>query len=308
LYQKLLGICSIMFLKQIFRSEMIENPKLIDFIDTKFRGDFYRGHIFHERQMNSCPIGCRGCAVSAVTNAKGSIQYQDLFSFYQDAAQEQASLKITKVEGYDPVFVTYADNSSLPFAQSVKDSVDYKHQIITPVCTTGSWKAERTKWQLEELGKLSNPYRYYRYPSGRDGVGFVLSVPREIRQFEKANYNFDEHVNKIIEDIELLTINGDIEVLIYFNSHIDNDQEIAEKLLEQCLQRLNSKTLEKTKLVITDFNANTLPESCMRYHNSILVSDKGFTKINPDSLDWELDPNLITQTEIASKLFVASSN
>ena len=34
--------------------------------------------------------------------------------------------------------------------------IDFEHQIITPICTTGSWKSERTRWQLEELGKLSN--------------------------------------------------------------------------------------------------------------------------------------------------------
>jgi hypothetical protein len=261
--------------------------------------DFYAGHIFHERQMNSCPIGCAGCAVSASTNAVGAMSYASINELYRDAKSFNVELQITKVEGYDPVFVNYRDDSSVPFAQTVKDAIDLGHNIITPVCTTGSWKADRTKWQLEELGKLGNEYRFYRYPSGNHGVGYALSVPREIRPFANGKYNFDEHLAKLSEDIELLTINGKIDVLIYFNSKVSDDKKIASDIKTTLESKMPLKTAPKVNLIVTDFNDQTLPESCFRYPNSILVSDKGFTLIDPVTMEWELDPNLVSQSQIA---------
>lgn len=266
---------------------------------------FYSGHIFHERQMNSCPIGCEGCAVSAVTNAKGAISYGELYEFYRDARDHQVELQITKVEGYDPVFVSYADDSKIAFAQTVKDAIDLGHNIITPVCTTGSWKSERSKWQLEELGKLGNEYRYYRYPSGNSGVGYVLSVPREIRPFANGRYNFDEHITKLVDDIELLSNNGNLDVLIYYNSKLSKDFETSNQIKSQVSSKISHRTAAKVNLIITDFNEQTLPESCFRYPNSVLVSDKGFTPIDAVSLEWTLDPNLTSQEEIASKKFAS---
>ncbi|MCE2929693.1 MAG: hypothetical protein LW817_08715 [Candidatus Caenarcaniphilales bacterium] len=275
---------------------------LIDLLDKSNLKQFYANHVFHERHMNSCPIGCVGCAVSAVTTAKGSLAYQDLRDFYQDAKVQNVSLQITKVEGYDPVFVSYSDDKDIPFARTVVDAIDLGHQIITPVCTTGSWKADRTKWQLEELGKLSNKYRYYQYPSGNSGVGFVLSVPREIKQFNDGKYNAAEHVDKVSSDIELLTINGDIEVLIYYNSKLLGDHEFAQSLANQIESKLSPNARSRARLMVTNFNSETIPESCFRYTNSILVSDKGFTPIDPKCLDWTDDPNQLSQAEIAAKL------
>lgn len=279
---------------------------LITLPDKSDRAEFYSGNIFHERHMNSCPIGCQGCAVSAVTNAAGSINYKDLLEFYQDAHEHGVSLKITKVEGYDPVFVKYADYADLSFAQSVKDAVNFGHQIITPVCTTGHWKSERSRWQIEELGKLDNHYRAYTYPSGNTGVGFALSVPREIRPFANNKYEFAEHLTKISTDIELLTVAGDIEVLIYFNSKIEGDLAHAEKIKEQLDSRLSKRAIENAQLLITDFNAETLPESCYRYKNSILLSDKGFLPIDQESLEWSIDPNLLEPGELTQKLVTKS--
>jgi hypothetical protein len=265
--------------------------------------DFYAGHIFHERQMNSCPIGCAGCAVSASTSAAGAMTYSSLSEFYKDAKTNCVELQITKVEGYDPVFVNYKDDANIPFAQTVKDAIDLGHNIITPVCTTGSWKADRTKWQLEELGKLGNEYRFYRYPSGNHGVGYALSVPREIRPFANDKYNFDEHLAKLSEDIELLTINGKIDVLIYFNSKVTDDQKIAFDIKSSLESKMPLKTSSKVNLIVTNFNDQTLPESCFRYPNSVLVSDKGFTLIDPVTMEWEINPNIITQEGIAQKKF-----
>ena len=90
-----------------------ENLALIDLLEEDAKASFYSDNIFHERQMNSCPIGCVGCAVSAVTNVKGVISYSDLYDFYKDAADKKAKLKITKVEGYDPVFVQYSDSKNI---------------------------------------------------------------------------------------------------------------------------------------------------------------------------------------------------
>lgn len=271
-------------------------------LDTKTKKDFYSSRVFHERQMNSCPIGCAGCAVSAVTNAKGSINYKDLLAFYKEANDLGISLKITKVEGYDPVFVCYADDMEIPFAQTIKDAIDFGHQIITPVCTTGSWKSDRTKWQLAELGKLDNKYRAYHYPSGSSGQGFVLSIPREINPFSGGRYDFDEHLEKITTDINLLAQNGDLEVLIYFNDKLDGDYDLAVKIKSNIMVRLEEDTLSKVKLSVMNFNSETLPESCFRYTNSVLISDKGFTEINPKTLEWELDPNLLSREELLNKL------
>lgn len=270
-------------------------------IDAKSKKDFYSSHIFHERQMNSCPIGCVGCAVSAAVNVKGSVKYQDIYQFYKEAHDLGVSLKITKVEGYDPVFVNYTDDSSIPFAQTIKDALDLKHQIITPVCTTGSWKSEKSKWQLEELGKLDNKYRAYKYPSGKAGQGFVLSIPREINPFAN-NYNFDQHLEKILLDIKLLTANGNLDVLIYFNNQIESDYDTAIKIKSNIIINLDTATLNKVKLELANFNQETIPESCFRYTNSVLVSDKGFSQINPKTMEWDLDPNLLEPQELVTKL------
>ncbi len=292
-----------MFFNIIVSSETLT---LINLLDENEKDSFYRGSIFHERQMNSCPIGCNGCAVSAVTSAKGVISYSDLFDFYKDAFDKNVSLKITKVEGYDPVFVQYKDSKKIPFASSVKAAVDFGHQIITPICTTGSWKSERTKWQLEELGKLSNRYRRYTYPSGNTGEHYVLSVPREIRPFANGKYDFNDHISKIVGDISLLTVNGDIEVLIYFNSKVKGDMEVAEDIKKAVAKELNETQAERAKLLATDFNIETLPESCYRYDNSVLVCDKGFVPINTTKMDWELDPNTTSFEEISAKLYATT--
>ena len=280
----------------------LQTLSFVELLDESTKGSFYAEHIFHERQMNSCPIGCEGCAVSAVTNARGVISFSDLYDFYKDAHDQGVSLKITKVEGYDPVFVQYKDSSNIPFAASLKAAVDFGHQIITPLCTTGSWKSARTEWQLEELGKLSNKYRRYTYPSGKTASHFVLSVPREINPFKNGKYDFKEHVNKIVGDIQLLTANGDLEVLIYFNSKTDDDFGVADDIKKAVEKELNETQLERTTLTITDFNYDTLPESCFRYDNSILLCDKGFVEIDKDSKEWLLDPNLTSQKELVKKL------
>ncbi len=257
--------------------------------------EFYSQNIFHERQMNSCPIGCKGCAVSASTSAKGSMSFSQIDKFYNEAAELGISLQITKVEGYDPVFVNYTDSAHIPFAQSVKLAKDLGHQIITPVCTTGSWKSPRTIWQVEELGKLDDSYRYYRYPSGNEGVGFVLSVPREINPFQKT-YDQDEHLNKLEEDINLLAANGQLDVLIYYNNHILGDQDFAHELKANLEAILPATILKRTNLLVTNFNSETLPESCFRYPNSILVSDQGFQKINPKTLTWDFEVVTVNET------------
>lgn len=262
---------------------------LIDQIFDLDKHEFYSKSIFHERQMNSCPIGCDGCAVSASTTSKGAISYEALADFYRDARQHKARLNITKVEGYDPVFVNYSDDSSIPFAKSVRDALDLGHRIITPVCTTGSWKSDRTKWQLEELGKLSNQYRSFIYPSGNRGQSFVLSVPREVKPFADGRYNFEGHVDKIVEDIQLLTINGDIDVLIYYNSEFESDYDTAVMIKSNVAIKLEGKARERANFLITNFNSNTLPESCFRYPNSILVSDKGFQAIDTTKMEWDFE-------------------
>lgn len=266
------------------------------------RKEFYSKNVFHERQMNSCPIGCEGCAVSASNTAKGSIKYSDLYGFYKDAHEQDSSLRITKVEGYDPVFVVYADDKNIPFAQSVKDAVDLGHQIITPICTTGSWKSDKTKWQLEELGKLSNKYRQYYYPSGSQGQGFALSVPREIRPFAEGRYDYEDHLRKIVEDINLLTINGNLDVLIYFNNKIDGDYDTAVKIKANVAVSLSERARQRARLLVTNFNSETLPESCYRYPNSVLVANSGFYRINPRTLDWDDEPPLFSSQELNRKL------
>ncbi len=275
-------------------------------LENSDKREFYSNNIFHERQMNSCPIGCQGCAVAASSTAKGTINYADLLGFYQDAHDHGASLSLTKVEGYDPVFVNYSEHNDVPFARSVQDAIDLGHQVITPVCTTGAWKSDRTKWQLEELGKLSNKYRYFRYPSGNDGVGFVLSVPREIRPYADGRYNYDEHIEKITEDIQLLTINGDIEVLVYYNNHKESDYDAAIMIKSNVAVRLTEQARSRAKFLITNFNSDTLPESCYRYPNSVLLCNSGFYKINPKTMNWDDEPPLFNnQSELTDKLVAA---
>lgn len=259
---------------------------LVSQIDTD-RKKFYSSHVFHERHMNSCPIGCEGCAVSASTSKKGSIAYADLLEFYQDAASFGVALNITKVEGYDPVFVNYSDDSNIPFAKSVVDAIDLGHQIITPICTTGSWKAPRTQWQLAELGKLGPKYRYYRYPSGRDGQAYSLSVPREIKPFAGERYNYDDHIAKLLIDIQLLTANGELDALVYFNSNIDGDIKIAQGIQRDLSANLPQEVLVKTQILITEFNSSTLPESCYRYPNSVLITDTELIPIDLEKMDWD---------------------
>ena len=258
-------------------------PDILD--GTLAKKDFLASHIFHERHMNSCPSGCEGCAVSAKTSGKGAINFFELKDFYSEASKLGVDLKITKVEGYDPVFVSYPDAPETPFAETVKLAVDLGHTIITPVCTTGSWKSKRTIWQLEELGKLSNKYREYRYPSGNTGTGFVLSVPRDINPFANK-YDFDEHIKKVSHDIELLAVGGVVDVLIYFNSNKEGDEDIAVQIKNSIKEKLSKDTLLNAKLIVTDFNAETLPESCFRYDNSLLYTDEGFQKIDPITMEW----------------------
>lgn len=279
--------------------------KLIDLIDLQEKKTFYSSSVFHERQMNSCPIGCEGCAVSASSSTKGAMNFNDLYDFYKDAESMEVSLKITKVEGYDPVFVNYKDSDKIPFAASVKTAIDAGHTIITPVCTTGSWKSDRTKWQLEELGKLGKKYRSYTYPSGNYGSHFVLSIPRQIKPFLKGKYDFSEHVKKIVLDIQLLTINGDLEVLIYYNSAIPGDFEVAEDIKNAVGGELSQSLLERVDLIVTNFNNQTIPESCFRYPNSMLVCDKGFVAINQTTMDWSYDPNLSAETQLQTGFALA---
>lgn len=260
--------------------------------------NFYASHIFHERQMNSCPIGCEGCAVSATTSAQGSMSYTELLGFYEEARDLGVSLKLTKVEGYDPVFVNYEDNSEIPFAQSVAAAVDMGHTITTPICTTGSWKSPRTKWQLEELGKLSNHYRKYTYPSGNQGESFVLSVPREIRPYANGKYDFEEHIKKVVEDICLLTQNGNLEVLIYHNSTVDGDMEFATEIRDRVFALLNEDQRKKAKLIVSDFNSEIIPESCMRYANSILLTNNGCYPLDQVTVEWDMNSRLLSDNSV----------
>ncbi|NQY79726.1 MAG: hypothetical protein HRT47_05375 [Candidatus Caenarcaniphilales bacterium] len=256
---------------------------------SNHKKEFFLKHIFHERHMNSCPIGCKGCAVSASTTNKGSLNYENLLDFYKEAADLGVSLSITKVEGYDPAFVQYADNSEISFAQSIVDTIDNGHKIITPICTTGSWKNSRSQWQMEELGKLSNDYRYYQYPSGKSGNAVVLSVPREINPFAGGKkYDIVSHVEKVLADLERLSVNGKVDALIYFNSKVDGDKEIAEEIKARVAPQLSNDKVANIQLLITDFNTETLPESCYRYENSVLFSDKGFIHIDPVIMDWNI--------------------
>jgi hypothetical protein len=263
---------------------MPENQAFQQHINKK---SFYEDHIFHERHMNSCPIGCKGCAVSAKTVGKGAIDYHDLYKTYQEASELGVSMQITKVEGYDPAFVKYADDENISFAQSVKDAIDLGHTIITPICTTGSWKSEQTQWQIDELGKLEPKYREYTYPSGKKGDAFVLSVPREINPFAK-NYDFNDHLVKVVRDIEALTKNGKLEVLIYYNSKLPEDIKTARAIKDELTNALSESAKKNADLLITDFNSETLPESCYRYDNSVLLSDKGFAHIDPVTMDWQV--------------------
>ncbi len=251
--------------------------------------EFLAKHIFHERQMNSCPIGCEGCAVEANTTAQGSMNFSDLKAFYEEAKDLGVALKITKVEGYDPVFVNYQDDTEANFADSLKLAIDLGHTIITPLCTTGSWKSDKSIKQLTEIGKLSNEYRRYTYPSGKLGEAFVLSVPREIRPYANGKYNYNEHINKIVYDIQLLTVGGNLDVLVYHNSKVEDDINFARKIKDEVTEKLTEEQRARTNIFTSDFNAEITPESCMRYENSILVSPEGFSPIDPVVLEWEAD-------------------
>lgn len=277
--------------------ELLENSDISHTMNSK--KEFYANHIFHERHMNSCPIGCEGCAVSASTSNRGALAFNELINFYKEAADFGVSLQITKVEGYDPVFVNYKDDPSAMFADTVKAAVDLGHQIITPICTTGSWKSERSIQQLAALGKLTNKYRFYRYPSGNSGEAIVLSVPREIRPFANDKYDYEQHVDKILFDLQLLSVGGKVEALIYYNSDLEGDLEFAEKLQDRIDKELRASiSIDQRKnieLIITNFNSNTLPESCFRYENSVLVSDTGFKAIDPVSLEWSYESELAQQ-------------
>lgn len=260
-----------------------------DLLSSENKRDFFQKHVFHERHMNSCPIGCNGCAVSASTTNKGALNYADLLEFYQEAKAHHVTLAITKVEGYDPAFVQYADNPEISFAQSVKDAIDNGHEIITPLCTTGSWKNERSQWQMQELGKLSDDYRFFQYPSGNSDNAIVLSVPREINPFAGGKkYDLLSHVDKVMADIDRLSVNGKLDVLVYFNSKVDSDKDVAEAIVDKLAPQLSADQKSKVQLIITDFNTETLPESCYRYENSVLFSDKGFTHIDPVIMDWKI--------------------
>lgn len=249
--------------------------------------NFYLKHIFHERHMNSCPIGCEGCAVSANTTKKGGIDFKSLKEVYKEAKELGVSLSLTKVEGYDPAFVIYNDFPDISFADSVISAIDHGHKIITPICTTGSWKSERTKWQIQELGKLSNHYRKYVYPSGKKGDAIVLSVPREINPFAGGKkYDLEKHIDKVLADTITLSKNGNLEVLVYFNSRVGGDIDIANTIIARLDEQLTTNDKAKVRLAVTDFNMNTLPESCFRYENSVLISDQGFTHIDPVTMNW----------------------
>ncbi len=251
---------------------------------------FYSEHIFHERHMNSCPIGCDGCAVSASTSNQGAIKFSELINIYKEAKELGAKLRITKVEGYDPVFVSYADDPDASFADTVRAAIDLGHEIITPICTTGNWKSERSRWQLEELGKLNPKYRRYRYPSGKVGEAIVLSIPREIRPFANGKYNYDLHIEKIITDLDLLSRGGKVEALIYYNSQLDGDLDFADKMQAELQNKIDRAfqphQIDNIEFQIANFNSNTVPESCFRYTNSVLISDKGFERIDEVTMDW----------------------
>jgi hypothetical protein len=262
---------------------------------------FYSSHVFHERHMNLCPIGCAGCAVSSSQTNVGTINFQDIIAFYKDARDLGVSLKLTKVEGYDPVFVHYPDDLNASFADTVKAAVDMGHQIVTPICTTGGWKSPRTFWQLEELGKLPNKYRRYEYLSGKSGESIALSVPREIRPFEGGRYDYDFHIDKVSNDIERLTYNGDIDVLIYYNSNIEGDIKFAEQIRNEVAYNLKPVAKSRANLMVTNFNNDTMPESCFRFPNSVLVSDRGFDHIDEITLEWGFE--IEAKVEKNKKLF-----
>ncbi len=275
-------ICSIIFPVNV----QVAEPS----ISLETKKQFYAEHVFHERHMNSCPIGCDGCAVSASTTNKGSIKFNELIGIYREAKDLGVKMRITKVEGYDPVFVSYSDKLDASFADTVRAAIDLGHEIITPICTTGNWKSERSRWQIEELGKLEPKYRRYYYPSGNSGEAIVLSVPREIRPFANGKYNYDLHIEKLLVDLDLLSRGGRVEALIYYNSDVEGDLEFAERIKAELHLKLSetisAQQLSNIDLVISNFNGNTLPESCYRYPNSVLFSDKGFEEINPITLQW----------------------
>ena len=259
-------------------------------INLETKKQFYAEHIFHERHMNSCPIGCEGCAVSASTTNKGAIKFSELINTYREAKELGVKMRITKVEGYDPVFVSYSDNLEASFADTVRAAIDLGHEIITPICTTGNWKSERSRWQIEELGKLEPQYRRYYYPSGNTGEAIVLSVPREIRPFANGKYNYEMHIEKLLVDLDLLSRGGRVEALIYYNNEVEGDLEFAERIKAELESKLgtsiSAKQLSNIDLVISNFNNNTIPESCYRYTNSVLFSDKGLENIDPVTLQW----------------------
>ena len=140
---------------------------------------------------------------------------------------------------------------------------------------------------MEELGKLESKYRSYTYPSGKSGEAIVLSVPREINPFAGGKkYDIEMHVDKILGDTISLSNQGQVDVLVYFNSKVSGDADIASAIISRLDEQLSTSDKAKVKLIATDFNTETLPESCYRYENSILISDKGFTPIDPVTMSW----------------------
>ena len=75
-------------------------------------------------------------------------------------------------------------------------------------------------------------------------------------------------------------------VLGYFNSKVSGDADIASAIVSRLDEQLSVNDKTKVALIATDFNTDTLPESCYRYENSILISDKGFTPIDPVTMSW----------------------
>ena len=159
------------------------------------------------------------------------------------------------------------------------------HEIITPICTTGNWKSERSLWQIQELGKLETKYRRYHYPSGTSGSAIVLSIPREIRPFANR-YDYDLHISKILKDLDLLSFAGKVEALIYYNQEIPGDIDFAYRIQTELQAALPKTQIPNIDLIIANFNNDTIPESCYRYPNSVLVSDKGFEHIDPITMAW----------------------
>ena len=103
-----------------------------------------------------------------------------------------------------------------------------------------------------------------------------------------------------------MTINGDIEVLVYYNSHRESDYDAAIMIKSNVAARLTERARSRAKFLITNFNSDTLPESCYRYPNSVLLCNSGFYKINPKTMNWDDEPPLFNhQSELTNKLVAA---